>query len=143
MFRAPSVALVAALQCFVPVGSPLAQQRTPDAVVEAVLVRSFLERAAFHTCAPLEPQPKESVEFVVKTWRADMKDTAEFLLKAGYPKEYVGQLIARLDLQKATPRFPDRAALQAYCAILGDWFRRLSILQYSVPQFDLKRALKR
>ena len=143
MFSVRTVALIVALQCFVPASSPLAQQRTPDVIVEAVMTRSLLERAAFHACAPLEPNPKESIELVVRTWRADIKDTAEFLLKAGYPKEYVGQLIARLDLQKATPRFPDRAALQAYCAILGDWFRRLSILQYSVPQFDLKRALKR
>ena len=143
MWSVRTVALVAALQCFVPANSSFAQQRTPDAVVEAVLVRSFLERAAFHACAPLEPQPKESIEFVVKTWRADMKDTAEFLLKAGYPGDYVRGLIARLDLQKATPRFPDRTALQAYCAMLGNWLDRLSILQYSVPQLDLQRALKR
>jgi hypothetical protein len=109
-------------------------------VVEAVMVRALVERAAFHACAPLEPQPKETVETVVRTWRADMKDSTDFLLKAGYPENYVRQLVARLDLQ---PGFPTRAALQAYCAMLGDWLYRLSIFQYSILQFDLQKALKR
>jgi hypothetical protein len=143
MFRVPLVALVAALQCIFPASSSFAQQRVPDVVVEAVMARALVERAAFHACAPLEPHPKETVETIVKTWRADMKDSTDFLLKAGYPENYVRQLVARLDLQKATPGFPTRAALQAYCAMLGDWLYRLSIFQYSIPQFDLQKALKR
>jgi len=143
MFRVPFVVLAAALQCVFPANSSFAQQRVPDMVVEAVMVRALVERAAFHACAPLKPQPKETAETVVRTWRADMKDSTDFLLKAGYPEDYVRQLAARLDLQKATPSFSDRAALQAYCAMLGDWFYRLSIFQYSTPHLDLQRALKR
>src|SRR5262245_61587974 len=102
MFSVRAVALIVA--SIFPASAAPAQQRTPDVVVEAVLTRSLLERAAFHACAPLQPQPADSTELVARTWRLDMKDTADFLLKAGYPKDYVGQLTARLDLAKATPK---------------------------------------
>jgi hypothetical protein len=111
--------------------------------VEAILTRSLLERSAFVACAALEPQPEEAAEAVARTWRADMVDTADVLKQAGYPEAYVRELIARLDLQKATPKFSDRAAHQAFCATLGDWLKRLLIFQFSIPQFELKAALKR
>ncbi len=137
------VSLIAASQLVFTAGSSLAQQRTPDMVVAAVLARSLLERAAFHACAPLKPEPAQTVEFVVRTWSLDTRDTAKFLQTAGYPESYVQSLMARLDLQKATPKFSDRAALASYCEILGDWLTRLEVYQYAVPQLELQKALKR
>jgi hypothetical protein len=137
------VSLIAASQLVFPAGPSFAQQRTPDMVVEAVLTRALAERAAFHACAPLQAEPDASVEFVVRTWNLDMGDTAKFLRETGYPDGYIQHLLTRLDLQKATPKFSSRAELKSYCAMLGDWFDRLSVYQYAIPQHELQRALKR
>ena len=123
-------------------GASLAQPKVAPEEIEAILSQSFLEQAAFRTCA-VAGNDAQTAGFVTRGWQLDLGEVADILLKAGYPDNYVRSLKARLDIDKAAPKFADAAALTAYCAALGDWQRRRAMLLYSVPQIRINQALKR
>jgi hypothetical protein len=123
-------------------GTSLAQQKPAPEEIEAILGQSLLEQAAFRTCATAE-NDTETAGFITKGWPLDLEETASALLQAGYPDSYIRALKARLDIDKATPKFADRAALTAYCATLGDWQRRRALFFFSSPQVRIKQVLKR
>ena len=123
-------------------GVSLAQPKVAPEEIDAILGQSLLEQAAFRTCA-IAGNDTETAGFVTKGWQLDLGEVVDILLKAGYPENYVRALKARLDIDKAAPKFADPKALAAYCAALGDWQRRRAMLLYSVPQIRINQALKR
>ena len=123
-------------------GAGLAQPKVAQEEIEAILSQSLLEQSAFRTCA-IAGNDTETAAFVTKGWQLDLGEAGDILDRAGYPADYVRALKARLDIEKATPKFADPAALTAYCAALGDWQLRRSMLLYSVPQLRINQALKR
>ena len=123
-------------------GASFAQPKVAPEEIDAILSQSLLEQAAFRTCA-VAANDAETAGFITKGWQLDLGEIADILLKAGYPDNYVRALKARLDIDKAAPKFADPAALTAYCAALGDWQRRRAMLLYSVPQLRINQALKR
>ncbi|MBS0267796.1 MAG: hypothetical protein JSS54_02330 [Proteobacteria bacterium] len=108
--------------------------------IEAVLSRSLLERGAMIACATLDDNA-DTVKFLKVSWERDMASVKEVLLKSGYDDNAIHTLVDHLDIDKATPRFADRAALTAYCSTLGDWKMRWQLFMVSVPQFELRRVL--
>lgn len=110
--------------------------------IDAVLSRALLERGAMIACAGLDDDT-ETIKFLKVSWERDIAAVKEVLQKEGYEEKDILTLIEPLDLEKATPRFADRAALTAYCSTLGDWKLRWEIFMTSMPQLELRRVLER
>ena len=113
--------------------------------VEAVLVRSLLERAAFNACAALLPgdEATEHREMIATGWAGDLDETAKLLSEAGYPDDFIAALGARLDLEAATPQFSSQEQLRGYCAIMGDWRARFYVFQFSLPHLAIREIAGR
>ena len=110
--------------------------------IDAVLSRSLLERGAMIACAALDDDA-DTIKFLKVSWERDITSVKEVLQKAGYDDSAIHTLVEHLDIEKATPRFADRAALTAYCSTLGDWKLRWQLFMVSVPQFELRRVLEK
>jgi hypothetical protein len=121
--------------------TPLQAGELPRDAIDAVLTRALVERAAFRACAGYESN-SEAEAALVRGWKLDLAETAEALRKAGYPDGDARSLIARLDIDKATPKFTSREALGAFCATLGDWKKRFELLLGALPQQEVRRVLK-
>jgi len=108
--------------------------------IDAVLSRSLLERGAMIACAAVDDDA-DTIKFLKISWDRDIASVKEVLQKAGYDDNTIHMLVDHLDIEKATPRFADRAALTAYCSTLGDWKLRWQLFLVSMPQFELRRVL--
>lgn len=108
--------------------------------IDAVLSRSLVERGAMIACAALDDDA-DTIKFLKISWERDIAAVKEDLLKAGFDDSAIHTLVDHLDIEKATPRFADRAALTAYCSTLGDWKPRWQMFMVSMPQFELRRVL--
>ncbi len=108
--------------------------------IDAVLSRALLERGAMIACAAVD-EDVDTIKFLKISWERDIAAVKEDLQKAGYDDGAIHTLVDHLDIDKATPRFADRAALTAYCSTLGDWKLRWQLFMVSMPQFELRRVL--
>jgi hypothetical protein len=136
-FLAAAAAIIGAMASQAPA---FAEPKVGRNYIDGLLTRALVERGAMIACAGIENDAK-TIELLTKSWQADAAGSAKLLREAGYPDDYVEALTARLDFEKATPRFPDRTALVAYCETLGDWNLRWQMFMMAAPQFEIKRAL--
>lgn len=110
--------------------------------IDAVLSRALLERGAMIACAALDDDA-DTLKFLKISWERDIASVKEVLQKSGFDDSAIHTLVDHLDIEKATPRFADRAALSAYCSTLGDWKLRWELFMVSVPQFEIRRVLEK
>ncbi|RUP08458.1 hypothetical protein [Hyphomicrobium sp.] len=120
--------------------SGFAETPAAKSPIDAVLSRALLERGAMIACAAVDDDA-DTIKFLKISWERDIAAVKEDLQKAGYDDSAIHMLVDHLDIDKATPRFADRAALTAYCSTLGDWKMRWQLFLVSVPQFELRRVL--
>ena len=105
-----------------------------------VFYKALAERGAFHACATLDGDPR-TVEIIERSWKLDLGDSGKALTAAGFPDDEVKALLGRFDLDKATPKFADKAGLGVYCAALGDWKNRFDTLRFILPPLEIGRIL--
>jgi hypothetical protein len=123
------------------VGGAHAQSDTTRSLVEQILTRAVLERGAFLACARLDTS-KQTADLLVRGWQLDLSEAGTILRAVGYSDDEMQALEQRFDVEKASPKFADLAALGAYCGVLGDWRTRWARLQILIPKIELRRALK-
>ncbi len=111
-----------------------------ERAINSVMTRALLERAAFLACARLT-KDEQAQALLVRGWKLDVDDAAKFLKQSGYPENFIDALAARMNLEKAVPKFAKTSELKDYCAQLGDWKERYQLLIISLPQLELSRIL--
>jgi len=111
-------------------------------LVEAILSRALLERGAMLACAQMG-NAKEETDVLSLGWKKDLADAEKLLRELGYAENYVRTLSNRFALDIGTPKFSDRVALTRFCTMLGDWKTRYFHLMLTLPDMELKRALRR
>ncbi|WP_045834800.1 hypothetical protein [Hyphomicrobium sp. 99] len=136
-FFAAAAAIIAAVASQT---SAFAEPKVGRDYIDSLLTRALLERGAMIACAGIENDAK-LIEVLITSWHKDAAGSAKLLREVGYPDDYIEALMARLDIEKATPKFPDRTALITYCNALGDWKLRWEMYMIAAPQFEIKRAL--
>ena len=111
-------------------------------LVEAILSRALLERGAMLACAQKD-NLKEDTDVLTLGWKKDLADAEKLLRELRYAEDYIRTLGTRFALDIGIPQFSDQAALARFCTMLGDWKKRYFQLMFTLPDVELKRALRR